>query len=329
MNISNPKSFIQYKTIRAIFIMIQLINSSSFQFISRNSIFGKVVRRHAKVFPHRNGRELSICTMTIADTPLATDKGAALLDGLDVYAVPATGDNHPISVYSIDSSEPKPDENILLLLHGRTWSSVPVYHLLGGPKNAEKGLESRSTMEAFRDKNIRPYTMDFRGFGGTPRADKYGVEPNRCVEDVESVLRWITERHGTTSETISLLGWSQGAMVAQLAAQKRRPDFAKLILYGSIVDPMVRYPREPLYTLNKEEPTDITNTYDAAVEDFTIEGTIPSEPARIFAEAALTSDPVKGRWKSVFQFNNCDASRVHVPTLVVSIVSLLKAFFCS
>ena len=256
--------------------------------------------------------------MTIADTPLGTEDGAALLDGLDIYSVPASGDEHPISVYGIDSSDPKPDEDILLLLHGRTWSSVPVYHLLGGPKHAESGYESRSTMEALRDCKIRPYAMDFRGFGGTPKDDSGGVDPNRCVEDVESVLGWISERHETTIDHLSLLGWSQGALVAQLAAQRRRPQFSKLVLYGSIVDPMVRYAREPLYTLNKEEPADIVNTYDAAVEDFTIEGSIPSEPARYFAEAALTSDPIKGRWKNVFQFNNCDSSRVHIPTLVVS-----------
>lgn len=54
------------------------------------------------------------------------------------------------------------------------------------------------------------------------------------------------------------------------------------------------------------------------MEDFTIEGTIPPEPARIFAEAALLADPVKAVWKHMYQFNNLDPARVHVPTLVVS-----------
>jgi pimeloyl-ACP methyl ester carboxylesterase len=255
--------------------------------------------------------------MTIADTPLGTEKGAYLLDGLEVYSVPASGDNHPLSVYGISSSEPKEDDNILLLLHGRTWSSVPVYHLMGGPKHAEQGSESRSLMEAMNENNIQTYAMDFRGFGGTPKDAKGCVEPNRCVEDAESVLAWISERHGSNAE-VNLLGWSQGALVAQLAAQRTRPLFSKLILYGSIFDPMVRYPRDPLYVRNRENATDIENTYDGAVEDFTIEGTIPPEPAHIFAEAGLLSDPIKAQWKQLHQFNNCDPGRVHMPTLVVA-----------
>ena len=261
----------------------------------------------------------SVCKMTIADTPLGTEKGSELLDGLDVYSVPASGDDHPITVYGIDSSEPNDDDHILLMLHGRTWSSVPVYHLMGGPKHQAEGLESRSLMEALRENKIQPYAMDFRGFGGTPKDAKGCVEPYRCVEDVESVLEWIRERHGQNAE-IDLMGWSQGALVAQLAGQRRRPLFSKLILYGSIYDPMIRYPREPLYVKNKDNVQDVENTFDAAVEDFTIEGTIPPEPAQIFAEAALLSDPIKAQWRQVYQFNNCDPGRIHVPTLVVSFV---------
>ena len=271
------------------------------------------------------------CKMTIADTPLGTTKeGSLLLDGLDVYSVPAKGDDHPLTVYGIDSEKPSSDDIIVLMLHGRTWSSVPVYHLLGGSHNASgKPEESRSLMEAMRysKKNIQPYCMDFRGFGGTPRDERGIVEPNRCVEDVETVLEWIVQRHGLDSGDDNndnmpvLLGWSQGALVAQLVAQKNIPHMSKLILYGSIYDPMIRYPREPLYTKSATSttgpPADVENDYDGAIEDFTIEGTIPPEPARLFAEAALLSDPIKAQWRHLHQFNNCDPARIHVPTLVV------------
>lgn len=256
----------------------------------------------------------------ITNTPLGTEKGSLLLDGLDVYTVPASGDGHPLTVYGIgdDESEPDDEDHILLMLHGRTWSSVPVYHLLGGPKNAEKGLESRSLMEALHKNNIRVYAMDFRGFGGTLADESNGVEPNRCVEDVESVLNWLAKRHGCkTPEKISLMGWSQGALVAQLTAQRNKPNFSRLILYGSIFDPMVRYPRDPLYVRNPPDVPAYNNTFDAAIEDFTIEGTIPPRAATYFAEAALLADPVKAQWKNQYQFNNCDPARIHVPTLVV------------
>jgi len=258
--------------------------------------------------------------MTIADTALGAEEGKKLLDGLDVYTVPSREDEHPLTVYGIggDAEEPTWDEHILLMLHGRTWSSVPVYHLLGGPRNAGKGRESRSLMEALHHKKIRVYSMDFRGFGGTPPDPSGGVEPNRCMEDVESVLAWLAKRHGCrTPEKISLMGWSQGALVAQLTAQRDKPLFSRLILYGSIYDPMVRYPRDPLYQRNPPQNPAHYNTFDAAIEDFTIEGTIPPKAATYFADAALLADPIKAQWKSMHQFNNLDPARVHVPTLVV------------
>lgn len=283
-------------------------------------------------------RSKSKCTMTIADTALGRkSEGAALLDGLDIYTVPAIGDDHPLSVYGIESADPiqgTSDVHTLrpiLLLHGRTWSSVPVYHLLGGSKQKEKGRDSRSLMEALLANGLQPYAMDFRGFGGTPVDATKCVEPYRCVADVESVLKWITERHGISDVPVNgsgeprkcdlpaLLGWSQGALVAQLVAQKSSPLLSKLILYGSIYDAMVRYPRDPLYTTNPATGNAvIPNTPDAAMEDFTIEGTIPPEPARLFAEAGMLSDPIKANWKHLYQFNNCDPARVHVPTLVVA-----------
>jgi pimeloyl-ACP methyl ester carboxylesterase len=351
--------------------------------------------------------------LQFSDTPLGRD-GLHLLDGLDHYTVYANDDGHPLSVYGIQSemightttteshtttttsieqqiehdnyhehhqsqsSSPLPKKPILLL-HGRTWSSVPVYHLLGGPFQQQQSMkippqieldgdtasssqqhESRSLMEALLKKGLQPYCMDFRGFGGTHMDTTQSVEPYRCVQDAETVLRWIHDKHSIASaynknnnnnntnnsngnsnsnnnqssttnvhvndETAipALLGWSQGALIAQLVAQRMHlhtnpPLLSKLILYGSIYDPLVRYPREPLYvSTNQTRKTIQENTYDAAIEDFTVEGTIPPEPARFFAEAALLSDPIKVIWKNLYQFNNCDPARVHVPCLVIA-----------
>ena len=283
----------------------------------------------------------ALLKMSIADTPLGRAPGADLLDGLDVYTVPASEDEHPLTVYGIhsndssnggDSSNRKP----ILMLHGRTWSSVPVYHLLGGPKHAAQkieGRESRSLMEAFYDVGLQPYAMDFRGFGGTPRDASGWVEPNRCVADVETVLKFLAERHPSGSgnndgdsddsgigEMPALMGWSQGALVAQLVGQKSPDLMSQLVLFGSIYDPLVSYPRVPLYVENpdRRNETDVINEYDAAIEDFTVEGSIPPDAARLFAEAALMSDPIKAQWNHLYQFNNCDPARVHVPTLVVA-----------
>jgi pimeloyl-ACP methyl ester carboxylesterase len=296
------------------------------------------------------------CAMSIADTPLGkSNAGALLLDGLEFFSVPANGDGHPLTVYGIQDKHepprlPSKDDTVVLMLHGRTWSSVPVYHLLGGPNQRAQGQESYSLMESlYYEANIIPYCVDFRGFGGTPHDATKGVEPMRCVEDTETVLQWIAKRHGmvpndkdddednnnqmkknhSSDHMPALLGWSQGALVAQLTAQKISPPLSKLILYGSIYDAQLRYPRTPLYlsedTAAAKSP--IQNTFDGAIEDFTIEGTIPPKEAKSFADAALIADPIKCPWNHVYQFNNCDPARVHVPTLVVR--CFLPVLYCN
>ena len=256
----------------------------------------------------------------ISNTPLDTPEGSDLIKGLTINTVSADGDGHPLAVYSIadndfNNSTANNNDNKkrcpILLLHGRTWSAVPVYH-----------LKSRSLMEAFRECNLEPYAVDFRGFGGTPRDATNRVEPHRCVNDTETVLKWIADRHELEShEMPALLGWSQGALVAQLTAQKSPQLMSKLTLYGSIYDPLVRYPRAPLYTKNggyNYEHVVVENTYDGAIEDFTIEGSIAPDQAKLFAQAALISDPLKAIWARLDEFNNCDPARVNVPTLVVA-----------
>jgi len=164
------------------------------------------------------------------------------------------------------------------------------------------------------------------------------VIPYQCVLDVESAMDFIASRHVLncpidedephTNNLPALLGWSQGALVAQLAAQKKPEMISKLILYGSIYDPMINYPRSPLYRHKQvydngdEEDVNLSkvrdNTFNSAIEDFTVEGSIPPEPAILFAEAALLADPFKAEWKFLSQFNTLDPARVNVPTLVVA-----------
>ncbi len=290
-------------------------------------------------------------------TPLF-QSASHLLKGLDTFAVNAK-DGHPLSVYGIHSEDPStidPSRRPILMLHGRTWSSVPVYHLLGGGSDSDGGdgetnintngngdssssmkrsKKSRSLMEAMYDAGLQPYAMDFRGFGGTPMDDTKTVIPNQCVLDVEDVLEFISKRHASVGSKFilpTLLGWSQGALVAQLVAQKPlvQQKIAKLILYGSIYDPHLSYPRVPLFVNetdaggkgegdeNENEPRRVKNTFNGAIEDFTVEGSIPPDAALEFADSALLTDPYKAQWSYLSQFNNCDPARIHVPTLVVA-----------
>jgi len=303
--------------------------------------YSSTTKHHAEKSNHRPTGEKAIL-----DTPLSLPSAAHLLNGLDVYEVTAD-DGHPLVVYGIESKSinaPLKDvtgestiRRPILLLHGRTWSSVPVYHLLGSTNGYEDGQESRSLMEAFYSAGLQPYCMDFRGFGGTPMDDTRSVIPFRCVKDVECAIDFITSRHTTacstdnndsfslssgTNHPPALLGWSQGALIAQLTAQKRPDMISKLILYGSIYDPSTSYPRTPLFSNQTDLFADNherrKNLFNEAIEDFTVEGSIPSEPAALFAKAALLADPFKAEWKFLSQFNNIDPARVHIPTLVIA-----------
>lgn len=325
----------------------------------------------------------------MANTPLGRPEAASLLRGLKVHEVPAEDDGHPLTVYGIDNGSDDGDDTMssgvgkkkkrkvqpVLLLHGRTWSSVPVYHLLGGG-NCDDGDEKRpslSLMEALaavRDDNndegagssndddngkvvIEPYAVDFRGFGGTPRDGAGYVDPDRCAADALSVLNWLTKRYSNTgggdgeneedgNRKPALLGWSQGALIAQLVAQRRPETLSKLILYGSIYNPNVVYSRSPgvqtlpndndNFTGHEDFPLIGTlasshhNRHDCAMEDFIPRqsrcgpsGTsISPVPARRFAEAALVSDPIKMQWMNLCQLNECHPSLVKVPTLVIA-----------
>lgn len=173
----------------------------------------------------------------------------SLLRGLETITVPAEDDGHPLAVYTIADDDNQNSDTSqqqrrtpVLLLHGRTWSSVPVYHLVGGREgvhtnkdsNSDAG-ESRSLIEAlYNTGSIQPYAMDFRGFGGTLKDGSGFVEPLRCVKDVISVLKWIqtNEADGTAECKASpaLLGWSHGALIAQIAAQRHPDRMSKLIL---------------------------------------------------------------------------------------------------
>jgi len=276
----------------------------------------------------------------------------------------------------------------VLLLHGRTWSSTTVYHLTGGVgvdvnvedvdvdgnKNNDNNSNNRSLLRALRDTHrIQPYAMDFRGFGGTPKDESGFVEPLRCVADVVSVLNWIHEKHhrhggkinddgddGDDDSTSSsrrprpaLLGWSHGALIAQITAQRHEEALSKLMLYGSTYNPNMRYPiPSPCETTNKihnrsnnKNKTSSSsssshntkqkegllyaelhydfplhemaarNEYGGAMEDFTNTGTAIS---KLFAEAAMISDPIKVQWWNLHQLNECHPSLVKVPTMVIA-----------
>ncbi|KAL7525664.1 hypothetical protein ACHAXR_002214 [Thalassiosira sp. AJA248-18] len=278
-------------------------------------------------------------------------------------------DGHPLRVYS---RNPRPTtrssqltgingnkQRSILLLHGRTWSSQPVFDL----RTSDTDDKQQSTLQSLADLGFHVYALDLRGFGETPRdydANGNGgyTTPRRCVADVKCAIDWITERHpvddndetnnSTSSSSIpffedptvintrpALLGWSQGALVAQMYAQKHGPStLSDLILFGSIFDPRVIYSRKPLYDPSgrllvsmggennggnhlKPPAPEVANTDIASLEDFTLPGTICDEAALTFSSLALAVDTIKASWDELHEFNICNPALVHIPTLVM------------
>jgi pimeloyl-ACP methyl ester carboxylesterase len=334
-----------------------------------------------------------------SETPIDTaHAGHSLLKGLDVHTVSSEMDGHPLAVYTIQQQQQNDDDDSkssssasnnsnnrtpVLLLHGRTWSSVPVYHLVGENNSIDHDIQEDgeecnnnfSLMEAlYNTGHIQPYAMDFRGFGGTPKDDEGYVEPLKCVKDVVSVLKWIqssssqdaddddddASSSSSSSSTPALLGWSHGALIAQIVAQRHPEHLSKLILYSSIYNPNIKYSIPPPYAdpmkqHNQRQSSPMSghtdhddfplhemtapNEYDLAMADFTnyfdtfkpnnnnntsSSSTVhrqyqPPKSAKLFANAALISDPIKVQWWNLHQLNECHPSKITTltPTMVV------------
>lgn len=269
-------------------------------------------------------------------------------------------DGHPLRLYSrapragsdrdadaLLSSGKRPHQRTVLLLHGRTWSSQPVFDL----RTSDDDAKRQSTLQSLADLGFNAYALDLRGFGETLRDYHEPVSgyttPRRCVADVKCAIDWIAERHPAPSDEIdesaagvenptaidcrpALLGWSQGALVAQMYAQQHGPStLSDLILFGSIYDPKGIYPRKPLYdpsgrlisgagaVVVKPPPPEARNTDIDSLEDFTLPGTICDEAALCYSKLALAVDPVKAAWDDMHEFNVLNPALVHVPTMVV------------
>lgn len=212
-------------------------------------------------------------------------------------------DGHPIAVWTN-----KPFGEIrsppVVLVHGRTWSSIPDFDL-------RTEAFSLSLINALAGEGFAVYAVDLRGYGATERDASGWLEPDRAAEDLAAVLAHVQAEHGDPPH---LLGWSFGAMVAQLAVQ-RHPDAARsLTLYG--------FPRPPGHRVGEDadgpaQPPRQPTTREAARSDFITPGTLTEAEMAAFAEAAVSADPIRVDWRALHQFNVLDPAALTLPTLVI------------
>jgi alpha-beta hydrolase superfamily lysophospholipase len=229
-------------------------------------------------------------------------------------AVPAIGESLPAlqrlsarvngHTFAVWARIPAAPRGAILLLHGRTWSSLPDFDL------QVPGL-NRSVLAALAAQGLAAYALDQRGYGETPRDGTGWITPRRAAEDAAAVLGWIADRHPRLPKP-ALLGWSLGAATAHLVAVSYPTRLCALILYGYAPDPdgVIAALLEPA------RPPREANSREAAVSDFISPGVTDPSVIKAFAETALRTDPIHVDWKDEEQFL-CDSSRISSPTLML------------
>lgn len=211
-------------------------------------------------------------------------------------------DGHPLAVWARSPATPRA---VLVLVHGRTWSSRPDFDL------QVPGLQ-RSVLASLAAQGIAAYAVDLRGYGETPR-DKTGfLTPRRAAADVGAVVTFVAARHPTLPAP-ALLGWSQGGAVAHLTAQTPGVTLSSLILFGFIMDPQLQYAELPAPKVPAYEKT----TRADALSDFISPQVTSQAVMSAFATQALASDPVRADWIREHEFNALNPARLTVPTMVL------------
>ncbi len=195
---------------------------------------------------------------------------------------------------------PARNRRAVLLIHGRTWSGRPDFDL-------QVPGESRSFMDSLVAQGYATYALDLRGYGGTPRDATGFLTPERAAADVAAALRTIGNRP-------VLFGWSLGAAVAQLTAQRTPELMSAVILFGSAFNPKEHpIPEHP----DPETPARMPTTAEQAAEDFHAPGAISRRAIDAYVKAALAADPVRNDWRHDTEWNALAPEDVHVPTLVI------------
>jgi alpha-beta hydrolase superfamily lysophospholipase len=194
----------------------------------------------------------------------------------------------------------------ILLVHGRTWSSLPNFDL-------QVPGERRSFMDALAGAGLDVFAVDLRGYGSTPRDASGWLTPDRAVADVHAVVAWIQQRPGQARLPIYLFGLSRGAMVAAMAAQRRPETLAGVVLLGFGFDPddQIAVSDPPA------RPARSRNVADNAASDFITRDAYTGATLTAFVREALRADPVLVDWRDEHQFNAFKPAQLQAPVLLV------------
>ncbi len=211
-------------------------------------------------------------------------------------------DGHPLALWEKRAAKPT---RTIVLLHGRTWSSLPDFDL-------QVPGEQRSLMDALVAKGYAVYALDLRGYGGTPRDASGWTNPDRSAADLAAAVQWVRKNSGVAGKP-ALFGWSNGATVSHLMAQQHPELIASLVLFGYWKDP------DAVLSSGADTvtPARAKTTAEAAASDF-ITPTISKKAIDIYVKAALAADPVRSDWRRMEEYNALSPAKLTVPTLLMT-----------
>jgi pimeloyl-ACP methyl ester carboxylesterase len=218
----------------------------------------------------------------------------------DRLTVPSDG--HPMAVWVRRPASPR---GVVLLVHGRTWSSRPDFDL------QVPGLQ-RSVMSSLSAQGFAAYAVDLRGYGETPRDASGWGTPRRSASDVINVAAWIARQHPDLPRPV-LIGWSRGAAIAMLAAQLAPSHVSALVMFGFAYDPDAAFADTDV----PDRPARAKNTAESAASDFISPAVTPPAVVRAFVTQALRADPVEVDLRGDTEFDALNPAAVKVPTLVL------------
>jgi pimeloyl-ACP methyl ester carboxylesterase len=229
-----------------------------------------------------------------------------------------TVDGHPLALWARVVAKPKGN---ILLIHGRTWSSLPDFDLHVSGKQ-------RSVMEMLNARGYSAYALDLPGYGKSPRYADGWLTPDIAANDTAAVLEWLAREKKVARP--ALLGWSMGSLVVQLTAQRHPELISNLVLYGYPIEAAAKMSAQPQPTTPAREAT----TREAAASDFISPQVIDQKTIDTYVAVALAADPVRNDWRSLDQFAELDPAKVITPVLLMhgerdplaSVESQAKAF---
>ena len=214
-------------------------------------------------------------------------------------------EGHRVAVWQRARAANAPAATKVLLIHGRTWSSLPNFDL-------RVAGEERSFMDLLGGVGLDVYAVDLRGYGATARDATGVLTPDRAVADVVAVLNWM-QQEPRRAGRVYVMGLSRGAMIAAMVAQKHPEKMAGIVLLGFGFDPDVR----TAVSDQPARPARLRNTADAAASDFITPDAYTGATLSAFVKAALQHDPILADWRDEAQFNAFSPARIQVPVLLI------------